>query len=63
MAFDWKKKFEDGKKKAAGAFANAVVKGEELLEKGEKAAAEFGAEVKAKVDELKKKDGGPKNGG
>ncbi|MDP2205624.1 MAG: hypothetical protein Q8K65_04900 [Alphaproteobacteria bacterium] len=62
MAFDWKKKFEEGKQKAADAFANAVVKGEELLEKGEKAAAEFGQEVKAKVEEIKKKDGGPKNG-
>ncbi|MFN7114126.1 MAG: hypothetical protein ACK4PK_07170 [Alphaproteobacteria bacterium] len=62
MAFDWKKKFEEGRQKAADAFANAVVKGEELLEKGEKAAAEFGKEVKAKVDEIKKQDGGPKNG-
>lgn len=63
MAFDWKKKFEEGKQKAADAFAKAAVVGEELLEKGEKAAAEFGAEVKAKVDELKKKGDAPKNGG
>lgn len=63
MAFDWKKKLEEGKQKAADAFAKAAVKGEELLEKGEKAAAEFGAEVKAKVDELKKKGDAPKNGG
>lgn len=62
MAFDWKKKLEEGKKKAADAFAKAAVKGEELLEKGEKAAAEFSADVKAKVDALKKKNDGPKNG-
>ncbi len=62
MAFDWKKKLAEGKELAADAFAKASVKGSELLDQAEKAATEFGAEVKAKVEDLKKKNDGPKNG-
>lgn len=59
MAFDWKK----AKEKAAEAFAKATIKGEELLDQAEKAATDFGKDVKAKVDQLKKDGGqGPKNG-
>lgn len=64
MAFNWKEKLQQGKEAAADAFAKAVVKGEELADKAEKAAIEFGGEVKAKVEEIKKgtpKNGGPKN--
>ncbi|HRI77116.1 MAG: hypothetical protein H3C49_02080 [Alphaproteobacteria bacterium] len=64
MAFDWKKKFEDGKKKAADAFANAAVKGEELLGQAEEAASKFAKDVKTKIDEIKAdapKGDAPKN--
>lgn len=61
MSFDWKKKFAEGREKAADVFAKAVVKGEELIEKGEKAATELGKEIKTKVDELKSQQDAPKN--
>lgn len=54
MAFNWKEKLQKGKEKAADAFAKATIKGEELLDQAEKAATEFGKDVKAKVEELKK---------
>ena len=59
MAFDWKKKFEEGKKIASAAFDTAVEKGAELGERiGQKADeldAKYGPQIEAGVQKLEEK--------
>jgi hypothetical protein len=70
MAFDWKKKLEEGKKIASAAFDAAADKAEELnnkyapqieagVQKIEEKTAELAGKVEKKIDDLRKKPEGP----
>lgn len=68
MAFDWKSKLAEGKKKASAAFDKAVVKGAELAVKAEAKANELSDKIDAqtvkavnKIEEAISKKRAPKN--
>lgn len=55
MAFDWKKKFEEGKKAAGKAFEQASEKGKELGEKALVKGKELAVAADKKLEELDEK--------
>ncbi len=58
MAFDWKKKLQEGKEAAATAFGKAAVAADKLADQAEAATTKFVNKVEEKL--TKKKDA-PKN--
>jgi len=63
MAFDWKKKLEEGKTKAGEAFAKAVVKADELADKADAAVTGLVNKLEEKISKKDApKNDGPKNG-